>query len=201
MTKVIGLTGGIACGKSTVDCFLRELGYEVIDADQVVHDLQKQGQALYQVIKKELGPSFIQEDGELDRKKISDYVFADKKRLEKISLIQNKIIRENLSQRRQELLEADLINNKGQGIIFMDIPLLFEGKYDYFNQVWLVYVPKDIQLARLMKRNNLSAKEAQKRIDSQMPLEEKRKLADRIIDNSASVDMTKVQVENLLKSL
>ncbi|WEV45579.1 dephospho-CoA kinase [Streptococcaceae bacterium ESL0687] len=201
MTNVIGLTGGIASGKSTVTNFLRDKGYQVIDADQVVHDLQKKGQPLYQIIEKELGPSFIQEDGELDRKKIASYVFADKKLLEKISLIQNKVIRESLAQKRRELLQADFRKNKGQGIIFMDIPLLFEGKYDYFDQVWLVYVPQEIQLARLMKRNNLSAAEAQKRIDSQMPLEEKRELADRIIDNSTTREATKEQVENLLEAL
>ena len=150
MTKIIGITGGIASGKSVVTDFLRSQGYQVIDADQVVHELQKPGGRLYQVLLSEFGTEILLADGQLDRKKLGTLLFSRPNLLEKSSRLQNDIIREELAVKRNQLAATE-------ELFFMDIPLLFEQEYeDWFDQVWLVDVSKDTQLERLMTRNNLS---------------------------------------------
>ncbi|OFI50496.1 dephospho-CoA kinase [Floricoccus tropicus] len=199
MTKVIGITGGIATGKSTVSNFLKENGYQLIDADEMVHELQEPEQSLYNAIKENFGPAFFNDDKSINRQKLSDFVFSNPENLAKLSEIQNRVINEELENRRNQAVAFDQKNNGGNGIIFMDIPLLFEGNFTYFDEVWLVYVPFEIQLKRLMARNDLSDEQARSRIESQMSIEEKKLLTDKIIDNSASIENTKEQIKKLLK--
>ena len=192
MAKIIGITGGIASGKSTVTNYLRQKGYQVIDADQVVHELQAKGGKLYQALVSWLGSAILNEAGELDRPKLSQLIFSSQENLAKSSRLQNDIIRQELANRRDQLA-------KTEETFFMDIPLLFEQDYeDWFDKVWLVDVSKGTQLERLMARNNLSKEEAQQRIAAQLSLADKRQRAEIVIDNNGALSDTLKQVQALL---
>ena len=195
MVRIIGITGGMASGKSTVTEFLRQQGYQVIDADQVVHELQEPGGRLYQALLTAFGSAILQEDGRLDRPKLGAMIFGNPELLEQSSQIQNRIIREELAGRRGLLAEKE-------DIFFMDLPLLFELQYeDWFDQIWLVDVTEETQLSRLMSRNALSQEEAEKRIAAQLSLQEKRKRADVLIDNNGSLEETRQQIRDALQKL
>ena len=195
MVRIIGITGGIASGKSTVTEFLRRQGYQVIDADQVVHELQESGGRLYQALLSAFGPAILQEDGRLDRPKLGAMIFGNPELLAQSSQLQNEIIREELAGRRDLLAETE-------DIFFMDLPLLFELQYeDWFDQIWLVDVTEKTQLSRLMTRNALSQEEAEKRIAAQLSLQEKRKRADVLIDNNGSLEETRQQIRDALRKL
>ena len=195
MVRIIGITGSIASGKSTVTEFLRQQGYQVIDADQVVHELQEPGGRLYQALLSTFGPAILQEDGRLDRPKLGAMIFGDPELLAKSSQIQNQIIREELAGRRDLLAEKE-------DIFFMDLPLLFELGYEtWFDQVWLVDVTEETQLCRLMARNALSQEEAEKRIAAQLSLQEKRNRADVLIDNNGPLELTQEQLREALQKL
>lgn len=195
MSKIIGITGGIASGKSTVVAEVRKAGYRVIDADQVVHDLQAKGGKLYQVLVEHFGNEILDEKGHLNRPKLAQLIFASPENLKVSSTLQDQIIREELVRQRDQLAQTE-------DIFFMDIPLLIELDYqDWFDQIWLVYVDKETQLQRLMARNGYSPSEAQQRLASQMPLADKVKFADIIIDNSGSLENTKKVVHSLLENL
>ena len=172
MARIIGLTGGIASGKSTVTSYLREKGYPVIDADQVVHDLQAPGGELYRVLVDHFGREILTKEGELDRVALGQRIFSDPSERDWSNRIQGRLIREALAKvRDRQTAQSDLF--------FMDIPLLLEqGSEWWFESVWLVAVSKETQLKRLMERNHLSELQAQERIASQMPLDEKRAHAD-----------------------
>lgn len=194
MAKIIGITGGIASGKSTVTDFLRKQGYQVIDADQVVHELQEPGGRLYQALLSAFGSAILQEDGRLDRPKLGAMLFGNPELLAQSSQLQNQIIREELARRRDLLAETE-------AVFFIDVPLLFELQYeDWFDQVWLLDVTEETQISRLMARNALSLEEAEKRIAAQLSLQEKRKRADVLIENNGSVEETLAQVDQLLKT-
>lgn len=194
MARIIGITGGIASGKSTVTEFLRQQGYQVIDADQVVHELQEPGGRLYQALLSAFGSAILQEDGRLDRPKLGAMLFGNPELLAQSSQLQNEIIREELARRRDLLAETE-------AVFFIDVPLLFELQYeDWFDQIWLVDVAEETQLSRLMARNALSLEEAEKRITAQLSLQEKRKRADVLIENNGSVEETLAQVDQLLKT-
>ena len=195
MARIIGITGGIASGKSTVTEFLRQQGYQVIDADQVVHELQEPGGRLYQALLSDFGPAILQEDGRLNRPKLGAMIFGNPQLLAQSSQLQNEIIREELARRRDLLAETE-------DFFFMDLPLLFELEYDnWFDQIWLVDVTEETQLSRLMTRNALSQEEAEKRIAAQLPLQEKRKRADVLIDNNGSLEETRQQIRDALQKL
>ena len=195
MTKIIGITGGIASGKSTVVAEIRKHGYQVIDADQVVHELQAKGGKLYQALCNWLGTDILQENGELDRKKLGQFIFSSKDMLEKSSRLQNGIIREELARRRDELA-------KTQKVFFMDIPLLIEHDYmEWFDDIWLVHLDEKTQLERLVMRNHFSKEEAKKRMASQMSTEAKKPYADKLLDNSGDLTELKAQINQLLQEL
>lgn len=195
MARIIGITGGIASGKSTVTEFLRQQGYQVVDADQVVHELQEPGGRLYQALLSTFGTAILQEDGRLDRPKLGAMIFGNSEVLARSSQLQNEIIREELAHRHDLLAETE-------DIFFMDLPLLFELGYDnWFDQIWLMDVTEEIQLSRLMARNALSREEAEKRIAAQLSLQEKRKRSDVLIDNNASLEETRQQIRDALQKL
>ena len=195
MAKIIGITGGIASGKSTVTDFLKQQGYQVIDADQVVHELQEPGGRLYQALLSAFGPAILREDGRLDRAKLGAMIFGNPDLLAQSSQLQNEIIREELARRRDLLAETE-------AVFFMDLPLLFELEYDnWFDQIWLVDVTEETQLSRLMNRNALNQEEAGKRIAAQLSLQEKRKRADVLIDNNGSLEETRQQLRDALQKL
>ena len=195
MARIIGITGGIASGKSTVTGSLRQQGYQVIDADQVVHELQEPGERLYQALLSAFGPAILQENGRLDRLKLGAMIFGNPQLLEQSSQIQNQIIREELAGRRDLLAEKE-------DIFFMDLPLLFELGYEtWFDQVWLVDVTEETQLSRLIARNDLSQEEAEKRIAAQLSLQEKRNRADVLIDNNGPLELTQEQLREAFQKL
>ena len=197
MKKVIGLTGGIASGKSTVVDFLRSQGYPIIDADQVVRELQAPGGSLYQAILQEFGPAYFDEEGLLNRRKLGNLIFSNDEAREKLAALQNHIIRKELYKRRETLLKDDRI----QKAIIMDIPLLLEQSYDGFDEIWLVAVSESIQIERIMSRDNMTKEEAEARIKAQMPLSEKMKYATRIIDTSGTIPETYEKITELLKTV
>ncbi|MGT2772492.1 dephospho-CoA kinase [Streptococcus marimammalium] len=194
-SRIIGLTGGIASGKSFVSQLIKEQGFHVIDADEVVHKLQKKGGKLYRVLVDFFGETILQSDGEIDRPKLSSLFFSNQEVKQKVSQLQDDIIRETLAFERE-------CASQNHEIFFMDIPLLFERHYESsVDEVWLVYVDKQTQLNRLMARDHYSEEEAMKRITSQESLEAKKKKADVIIDNSGSKEVTKQKVLTLLKQI
>ena len=192
---IIGLTGGIASGKSTVVEMIKEAGYKVIDADQLVHDMQAKGGRLYRALLDWLGEDILLSDGELNRPKLGQLIFSSEEMQHQSAEIQGKIIREELAAKRDCLA-------KEEDVFFMDIPLLVENGYqDWFDQIWLVAVSSEVQRQGLMKRNHLSAEEAGIRIDSQMTLAEKLPYASLVIDNNGSIDDLKEKVKSAIKDL
>lgn len=195
MNKVIGLTGGIASGKSTAVDFLRSQGYPIIDADQVVRELQAPGGLLYQAIMQEFGDTYFDDKGLLNRRKLGDLIFSNDEAREKLAKLQNHIIRREIYARRDALLKE----GKTDKAIIMDIPLLMEQHYDGFDEIWLVAVSEKIQIERIMTRDNMTEAEAQARIRAQMPLAEKKKYATRVIDTSGQISETYAKIKELLK--
>ena len=195
MARIIGLTGGIASGKSTVTSYLREKGYSVIDADRVVHDLQAPGGALYRVLVEHFGREILNESGELDRAVLGQRIFSNPRERDWSNRVQGQLIREALAVARdRQAAQSDLF--------FMDIPLLIEQGYeDWFEAVWLVAVSKETQLKRLIERNHLSEVEAQERIVSQMTLEAKRSHADLVLDNNGDLAALYAQLNAALEQL
>ena len=192
MGKIIGITGGIASGKSTVTNFLRQKGFQVVDADAVVHDLQKPGGRLYQVLVQHFGQEIILENGELNRPLLASLIFSNPEEREWSKQTQGEIIREELAVLRDQLAQTE-------AIFFMDIPLLFAQDYaNWFDETWLVYVDYDIQLERFMKRDRLSKDLAESRLSAQWSLDEKKKLASHVLDNNGNQDQLLDQVAFLL---
>ncbi|MCY7088942.1 dephospho-CoA kinase [Streptococcus oralis] len=193
MGKIIGITGGIASGKSTVTNFLREQGFQVVDADAVVHQLQKPGGRLYQLLVQHFGQVILLENGELNRPLLASLIFSNPEEQEWSKQTQGEIIREELAALRDQLAQTE-------AIFFMDIPLLFEQDYSaWFDETWLVYVNRDVQVERFMKRDYLSKEVAESRLATQWSLEEKKKLASHILDNNGSRDQLVTQVVKLLE--
>ena len=193
MGKIIGITGGIASGKSTVTNFLRQRGFQVVDADALVHQLQKPGGRLFKALVQHFGQEIILENGELNRPLLASLIFSNTEEREWSKRTQGEIIREELASLRDNLAQQE-------SIFFMDIPLLFEQDYSsWFDETWLVYVDRDVQLKRLMKRDQLSKELAEARLSAQWPLEEKKGLASQVIDNNGSQDQLLAQVNSLLE--
>ncbi|AKP66768.1 dephospho-CoA kinase [Companilactobacillus ginsenosidimutans] len=197
MSKVYGLTGGIAAGKTTVLEIFKELGCNIYDADQVARDVVKPGSIGLKKITKQFSKNVLLEDGQLNRKKLGRIVFSDARQLKILNSITGPIIRKQI---------VDMIDKMKQDssntINIFEIQLLFESSYEkYFNATIAVYIEPEVQLTRLIKRNNLSKQAAQDKIDAQMPMEGKKRLADYVIDNSQDIDSLKVQISKLLKQL
>ncbi|MBF1346606.1 MAG: dephospho-CoA kinase [Megasphaera micronuciformis] len=193
----IGLTGSIATGKSTVTNMLKELGAFVIDCDKTARDVVAPGTRGLAKIEAAFGKDAIGADGSMDRVYIGDLVFRNpemKKRLENILF---PLIFEALD---EELLRLERAS--ATPVVFLDMPLLYEVKYDsYVDEVWLVYVPFEVQLSRLMKRNGYTKEEALLRIHSQISVDKKKSLAQQVIDNSGTLEDTKEQVRSLWERL
>ena len=195
MGKIIGITGGIASGKSTVTEFLRQKGFQVVDADAVVHQLQKPGGRLYQVLVEHFGEKILLENGELNRPLLGSLIFSNPEEQEWSKNTQGEIIREELAALRDQLAQTE-------ALFFMDIPLLFEQNYaSWFDETWLVYVNRDVQLERLMKRDQISKEAAESRLNSQWPLERKMVLASHSLDNNGNQKQLIAQVVHLLEEM
>ena len=195
MGKIIGITGGIASGKSTVTEFLRQKGFQVVDADAVVHQLQKPGGRLYQVLVEHFGEKILLENGELNRPLLASLIFSNPEEQEWSKRTQGEIIREELAALRNRFAQTE-------ALFFMDIPLLFEQNYaSWFDETWLVYVNRDVQLERLMKRDQISREAAESRLNSQWPLERKISLASHSLDNNGNQEQLIAQVVQLFEEM
>lgn len=193
MKQVIGVTGGIASGKSNVLGVIKELGYPVIDCDSIAHRLAQKGESVYNRIIEVFGNDYLLEDGNLNRKKLGNLIFHDaasKELLNQIShpLIHNEVVKE--------------INKIKDGLVFIDVPLLYESGFDSLcDKVICVYLDKKLQIERLMERDKIDMDYANSKISSQMDLNKKKDLADYIIDSKGSFDETKCQVLKILEEI
>lgn len=195
MAKIIGITGGIASGKSTVTKFLRQEGYKVVDADALVHKLQNPGERLYRILVEHFGQEIILENSSLNRPLLAKRMFSNPSELEWSKETQGKVIREELAILRDQLAQTE-------DVFFMDIPLLFEQNYaSWFDETWLVYVNRDVQLERLMKRDQISKEAAESRLNSQWPLERKISLASHSLDNNGNQEQLIAQVVQLFEEM
>ncbi|PKE40411.1 dephospho-CoA kinase [Macrococcoides caseolyticum] len=189
---VIGLTGGIASGKSTVANYLKENGFAVIDADIAARQAVEKGtEGLRKVA--ETFPGVLNEDGTLNRKALGTIIFNDKAQRDSLNEIVHPIVRRLMDEEKAAAL------SEGK-VVVMDIPLLYENELEHtVDEVWVVYVSYDIQKMRLMKRNELSESEADARINSQMSMDEKRDKADIVIDNCHDLDSLYKHLEALIE--
>lgn len=190
--EVIGLTGGIASGKSTVSRYLEELGAAIIDADSIARQLVQPHKPAWKEIKDCFGSDVFDEKGNLNRKKMAELIFTSPVLREKLnSIIHPKVIaatRELIKEKKREAVP----------LIVVDAPLLIEaGMTDLVDKVWVIAVPEEVQLDRLMERDGLTREQALKRLRSQMPLQEKLAYADRVIDNSGSPEQTRRYLKSL----
>lgn len=191
---IIGLTGSIASGKSTVANMLKEYGLPIVDADLVARMVVEPGKPTLDKIVEVFGEEVLTEDRALNREKLGSIIFHDEKKRKMLNNIIHPAIRQEMLRQRDEHIE------NGEKTVIMDIPLLFESKLQHFvDKILVVTVDDNIQLKRLMERNQLSEEEATSRIQSQMPLSEKEEGADAVIYNNLSLDNTKEQLENILR--
>ncbi|PGY10026.1 dephospho-CoA kinase [Bacillus sp. AFS031507] len=193
MSLVIGLTGGIASGKSTVSNFFKEMDITVVDADIESRLAVMKGESAYFRIIEEFGRDILLEDGEIDRQKLGAIIFHHAEKRQTL----NEIVHPEVRKRMRDQVEQAIKNS--EEVVVLDIPLLFESKLTYMvDKTLLVYVDDETQLKRLIERNNLSVEDAEARIRSQMPLSEKIRLADAVIDNNGSIADTKKQLLEIL---
>lgn len=191
--KVIGLTGGIATGKSTVSSMLHELGAVILDADAIGRKLMAPGQPAWEEVRQHFGKEYIMPSGEINRRKLGDLVFSNPSALAELNNIVHPLIKGYIEK------EIGRLRNQGfQGVVVVDAALIFEaGWTNMVDQVWVVTADSQLQIERLMKRNQFSREEAMKRISSQMSQQEKVAKADKVINNSLSIEDTRRQVEAL----
>ena len=191
MVRVIGLTGGIGSGKSTVARIFKELGAEVVDADQLARDVVAAGQPALGEIVAAFGRGVILPDGSLDRARLASIIFRDEAARATLNAITHPPIRARLG------AEVEARRDRS-GLLVLDIPLLFEGDPDDEIEISVVvWVDRATQLRRLVERDGFTLEEASRRIAAQMPLDAKRDRADEVIDNSRSMAETRAQVEKL----
>ncbi|AJY73563.1 dephospho-CoA kinase [Paenibacillus beijingensis] len=194
---IIGLTGGIACGKSTVGAMLIELGALLVDADHTAREVVLPGEKALDSIVERFGQAVLNADGTLNRAALGQKVFGAKELLEQLESILHPAIRE----RMQAKIEEYKRSFPGR-LIVADIPLLFEtGQDARYEGVMVVYIPREMQIRRLMERNHMPMEEAMRRVDLQMDIEEKKKRADWLIDNSGTREQTRAQVERFWKEM
>ncbi|MBF1993085.1 dephospho-CoA kinase [Staphylococcus schleiferi] len=192
MPKVIGLTGGIATGKSTVAALLEVHGFKIVDADLASRKAVEKGSEGLRQIQEQFGEEAINEDGEMDRAYIAQQVFFDDEKRKQLNQIVHPIVRELMQQERDHYLA------EGYDVV-MDIPLLYENGFeDTVDEVWLVYASEPIQIDRLMERNQLSIEDAKARIYSQISIDKKSRMADVVIDNLGSKLELKQNLEQVL---
>jgi dephospho-CoA kinase len=194
---LVGLTGGIATGKSTVSEILRGLGAEIIDADRLAREVVEPGQPAFKQIVAEFGAGIVGADGALDRKKLGAIVFADPERRKRLEALTHPAIRARFQARLDELAAQGF-----EGLVFFDAPVMIEsGNYKHMDRMVVVVTDEATQMARLRARDGTDDAEGRRKIASQMPLAEKAKLADHVIDNSGDREATAAQVRRVVAAL
>jgi len=189
--KLIGLTGGAGSGKSTVAGILRDLGADIVDADEASHAVYAPGTPGFDAVVREFGPEYVR-GGQVDRVRLGRLVFEDRDARGRLNAIVHPLVRDWMAERTREAAE------RGAEVVIQDVPLLYENKLeDLFSSVVLVYVPEDVQLERLLEERGLDADRARAMIAAQMPIDEKRRRAHHVIDNSGTREETRRQVEEM----
>lgn len=187
----IGLTGGIATGKSTVSHMLVSLGAELIDADVIAREIMEPGHPVLAKVAEHFGEDILNPDGTLNRKQLGAVVFSDPEQRKVLNELTHPAIRNEMAARMKALEVAD-----PHRLVVCDIPLLYEsGQEGLYEQIMVVYVPREVQLERLMERDNLTLEQASSRLAAQMDIELKKSKADVLIDNRYGLDETKRQIE------
>ena len=193
---VIGLTGGIASGKSTVSAKLKELGAAVIDADLLARDVVRKGEIAYNKIVQCFGADILLPGGDIDRKKLGNIVFSDKEKLALLNSITHPEIINRMKERIQEL------KAEGAKVIVVDAAILIEmGLHKYVDSVWVLSVDRETQLKRLVERDKFNYREAENRINSQFTNEVRKKYADVVIDNSKPIEEVEKRLEELWNNI
>ena len=192
---IIGVTGGIACGKSTVSNELSKYGAKIINADKMAHWQLSPGGEIYNAYIRHFGRDILNEEGIINRQKIASIVFNDKEQLDWINETTHPILLKHV---RQRLVEYQ---NLGITLVILDVPLLYEAGWDKeCDEVWVVHLKYSRQITRLMERNNLTLEEAESRIKAQISGKARRKLADVVIDNNGYKSATQKQIRRLIRS-
>jgi dephospho-CoA kinase len=187
---IIGLTGGIACGKSTVAQMLVSRGAHLVDADLIAREVVLPGSPVLDQVALYFGQDVIQVDGSLHRKKLGEIIFGDESAKKALESILHPPIREIMWERMNRLDQE-----KPQGLVAVDIPLMYESGLDTkFKEIMVVYIPRELQLKRLIARDGISDEQAESRLNSQWPIEEKKDRADIVIDNSGTLEQTEAQI-------
>lgn len=199
---IIGITGGIACGKTTVSELLAEKGAIPINADEIGHQLLKSDSPIFNELTETFGLDILDESGDVSRKKLGGIVFNDKVALEKLNSLMHPLIIE-----RSRLQARKLVSEDPSCVVLLDAPLLIEaGAYDSVDLIIVVTSSRDIQIKRILERSHsqnrpLTESEAQARIDSQMPVSEKVKYADIVIENNGTLETLQGQVDQIWNNL
>lgn len=194
MTVVIGLTGSIATGKSTISLMFDDYDIPVIDADKISRKVVEPGEKAYQQIIDAFGPGILRIDETIDRKALGAIVFNDEEKRKKLNGIVHPAVREKMLEERDDYVRQ---NEKA---VVLDIPLLFESELTHFvDKILVVYVDEDVQLKRLMERDESTEAEAQSRIGSQMPVSQKAKKADEVISNNGTKQDSYDQLDAILR--
>ena len=194
---IAGLTGGIASGKSTVCGFLRDAGARIVDADKIARAVVRQGTPAYDEICSYFGGTILQPDGGIDRERLGDIIFNDPEKKARLDAI----VHPRVFEQSAHMIDRIAVQAP-DAVIILDVPLLLEaGMEKDLAEVIVVYVPETLQLKRLMKRDGIGEKAAMARIRSQMPIEEKRRRATIVIDNSGAMETTQRSALAVFKRL
>lgn len=190
--KIVGLTGGIACGKSTVSAYLKQKGAYIIDGDAIAWNLSKPDKAIWKAYVEHFGTEILNEDKSLNRRLIGQKVFSDEVERRWMNNTMHPLIKTAI------LEEINRCKVENINVVILDIPLLYEAGWDkYADEVWVVKIPRALQIERIKQRDGLSEIEAKARIDAQMSVDEKAKLADVVIDSSKAPEITLKYVERI----
>jgi dephospho-CoA kinase len=193
---IVGLTGGIASGKSTVSEMFRESGAAVICFDELAHAVVEPGRPALEDIRRIFGEEFITPEGGLDREVMATAVFRNQGKRKQLEAIIHPRIAEEVQNRVAEF------ERQGHFMVVQDVPLLYEIQYERrCDCVVVVYVPREVQKQRLISRDGMSPEDASSRLDAQMPIEDKRARADYLVDNSGDLESTREQVDRILEEL
>jgi len=193
--KLIGLTGGVGSGKSTVADMMRDLGAQVVDADEAAHAVYEPGSPGFDEVVREFGEEYV-DGGRIDRSRLGELVFHDDDARRRLNSIVHPLVRDWMAQRTAEAAE------RGAGVVVQDVPLLFEnGLERLFSTVVLVYAPEDVQVERLVSGRGFTPERARAMIAAQMPIENKRGLAHHGINNRGAGEATLAQVRAVWKQL
>ena len=195
--QLIGLTGGIATGKSTVSAMLKKAGAIIIDADRIARDVIKKGLPAYREIVAQFGIEVLLPDGEINRNMLGDIIFNDHQKKQLLNSIVHPHVNQEVNRQIKKIQKTH-----PNAVIVLDIPLLIEaGMHDDLSEIIVVYTPQDIQIQRLMQRDRISEADALARVQSQMSIEEKKQQATLVIDNSGTIENTRRLTLDIFKRL